>query len=124
MKFGPDFEYGNKEAYVGYLPDQNALLTGFSVLHESGVGGAAKYGVVSQMPAVGTPDPFTNISAKRARPDEGSVGYFKTSLENGIVVELAGGAHSAFYEYTFPAGRSNSIVVDISHVLPSFRGFG
>lgn len=95
------------------------------MMHESGIGGAPKYGVVSQMPTLGTvPNPLADISVKRARGDEGSVGYFKSSLENGIVVELAATAHAGFYQYSFPRGQSGSVVVDVSHVLPSFRGFG
>lgn len=125
MKLGPDFKYATAEAYAGHLPDEGARLTGFSMLHESGIGGAPKYGVVAQMPALGdVPDLSVDISIKRSKGDEGSVGYFKSSLDNGIIVELAATAHAGFYQYTFPQGQNGSIVVDVSHVLPSFRGYG
>merc|ERR1711881_280304 len=125
VKLGPDFKYATAEAYAGHLPDEGARLTGFSMLHESGIGGAPKYGGVAQMPALGdVPDLSVDISIKRSKGDEGSVGYFKSSLDNGIIVELAATAHAGFYQYTFPQGQNGSIVVDVSHVLPSFRGYG
>jgi putative alpha-1,2-mannosidase len=123
VKLGPDFTYGKAEAYAGYLPDRNAAVTGFSMMHESGIGGAPKYGVVAQMPVVGSvPNPLADLSVKRARGDQGSVGYFNSSLESGITVELAGTVHAGSYQYSFPPGQPASIVVDVSHVLPSYRG--
>lgn len=42
VKLGPDIENATTDAYSGYLPAGN--LTGFSMMHESGTGGAPKYG--------------------------------------------------------------------------------
>lgn len=39
-------------------------------------------------------------------------------------MELAATEHAGLYQYGFPTNSSPSIVVDISHVLPSFRGLG
>jgi predicted alpha-1,2-mannosidase len=123
VKLGPDVESGRTDAYSGYLPNGN--IWGFSMMHESGTGGAPKYGVVSQMPVVAPVlNPIANFSQPRASPDEGSVGYYKSSLANGITVELAATEHAGLYSYTFPNGSSPSVVVDTSHVLPSFRGLG
>ena len=95
------------------------------MMHESGTGGAPKYGVVSQMPVVGNvSNPIANFSQPRASPDQGSVGYYKSSLANGITVELAATEHAGLYSYAFPNGSTPSVVVDVSHVLPSFRGLG
>jgi putative alpha-1,2-mannosidase len=95
------------------------------MMHESGTGGAPKYGVVSQMPVIGdVPNPLAELSIGRASADEGSVGYYKASLASGVTVELAATEHAGFYQYSFPEGNSSSIVVDVSHVLNSFRGFG
>jgi putative alpha-1,2-mannosidase len=81
------------------------------------------YRVVSQMPVLGTvANPLEDLSQDRATADEGRVGYYKSSLKNGITVELAASEHAGLYKYTFP--RATSIVVDVSHVLPSFRGLG
>ncbi|KAI4653561.1 hypothetical protein J4E93_001327 [Alternaria ventricosa] len=123
VKLGPDVQNMNTDAYSGYLPEGN--IFGFSMMHESGTGGAPKYGVVSQMPVVGeVPDPLADLSQPRASPDQGSLGYYKSSLANGISVELGATEHAGLYSYSFPNGTSSSIVVDVSHVLPSFRGLG
>lgn len=123
VKLGPDVESGRTDAYSGYLPTGN--IWGFSMMHESGTGGAPKYGVVSQMPVLDNiTNPIANFSQPRATPDRGRVGYYKSSLANGITVELAPTEHAGLYSYSFPDGSTPSIVVDVSHVLPSFRGLG
>jgi len=122
-KLGPDVQNGRNDAYSGYAPE--GQIWGFSMMHESGTGGAPKYGVVSQMPVVGkVANPLADLSQPRTAPDQAEVGYYKSSLSNGVVVELAGSEHAGFYQYSFPAEDSASIVVDVSHVLPSFRGLG
>ena len=123
VKLGPDVQSGKTDPYSGYLPNGN--ISGFSMMHESGTGGAPKYGVVSQMPVVGNvPNPLADLSQPRASPDEGSVGYYKSSLSNGVTVQLAATEHAGLYSYSFPTNGTASIVVDLSHVLPSFRGLG
>lgn len=137
VKLGPDVQNGTKDAYSGYLPD--GRIWGFSMIHESGTGGAPKYGVVSQMPVVGNvSNPLADLSQARAAPDQGSVGYYRTQLANGVMVELAASERAGMYVYTFPNNGTTSstntmmttttttvsVVVDVSHVLPSFRGLG
>src|SRR4051794_39871701 len=51
VKLGPDVQSGKTDAYSGYLA--SGSIWGFSMMHESGTGGAPKYGVVSQMPVLG-----------------------------------------------------------------------
>lgn len=123
VKLGPDL-YSGVDAYSGYLPDGN--FTGFSMLHESGTGGAPKYGVVAQMPVLGTVDnPLAGLHVPRAQEDFTEVGYYRSELANGIRVELAGTGKAGLYQYTFPdEGGEPGVVVDVSHVLPSFRGMG
>lgn len=68
-------------------------------------------------------NPLANFSIRRSKPDEGSVGSYKSSLDNEVTVELAASNHAGFYQYTFPSNSSqNTILVDVSHVLNSFRG--
>ncbi|KAF2427563.1 glycosyl hydrolase [Tothia fuscella] len=125
IKLGPDLAFGKADAYSGYLPDLDAVVNGFSLMHESGTGGAPKYGVVSQFPVPGSvQNPLIELSSKRTTPDEGQVGYYKSSLINGVTVELAATNHAGFYQYSFPKGDESSVVVDVSHVLPSFRNLG
>jgi len=123
VKLGPDL-YTGSDSYSGYQP--TGVFNGFSMLHESGTGGAPKYGVVSQMPVLGDVDnPLADHTDTRASPDEAQVGYYKASLGSGIIVELGAATRAGMYHYTFPASSaSNSIIVDVSHVLPSFRKMG
>ncbi|KAF1842377.1 glycoside hydrolase family 92 protein [Cucurbitaria berberidis CBS 394.84] len=123
VKLGPDVVNGTMDAYSGYLPD--GKIWGFSMMHESGTGGAPKYGVVSQIPVLGeVPNPLVDLSQPRELPDEASVGYYKSTLANGVTVQLAATEHAGLYSYSFPSNGTASIVVDASHVLPSFRGLG
>ncbi|KAL8828742.1 MAG: hypothetical protein Q9191_002414 [Dirinaria sp. TL-2023a] len=95
------------------------------MMHESGTGGAPKYGVVSQMPVAGSiANPLVDLSSPRAAPDQAQVGYYVASLSSGIKVELAATDHAALYSYSFPSASASNVVVDVSHVLPSFRGLG
>ncbi|KAF2632628.1 glycoside hydrolase family 92 protein [Macroventuria anomochaeta] len=124
-KLGPDVQNGKTDAYSGYLPD--GRIWGFSMMHESGTGGAPKYGVASQMPVIGyVSDPLADLSQLRSSEDQGGVGWYRSNLANNITVQLAATEHAGLYSYDFPRGTntSSSIVVDVSHVLPSFRGLG
>jgi putative alpha-1,2-mannosidase len=122
VKLGPDL-YTGVDAYSGYLPTGN--VTGYSLMHESGTGGAPKYGVVSQMPVIGNvSNPLADLSLPRANVDTAVVGYYKSTLTSQVVTELAATDHAGILQYTFPPGRGANVVVDVSHVLPSFRGLG
>lgn len=123
VKLGPDL-YDGSDSYSGYDDDGN--FTGFSMLHESGTGGAPKYGVVSQMPVLGhILNPLADHNDTRAQPDQAEVGYYQSFLGSGITVELAGAERAGFYEYTFPDdNQTKNIIVDVSHVLSSYRGQG
>ncbi|KAK7911464.1 glycoside hydrolase family 92 protein [Apiospora marii] len=118
----------------GWTP--KGLVTGVSMMHESGTGGAPKYGVVSQMPLVG------GLSAEggggggainildnrtywqpRVGDDVARVGYFRTQLESGVVVELSGARHAGIMRYAFPTGdEERHVLVDLSHYLPQETG--
>ena len=79
------------------------------------------------MPVLGdVPNPLADLSQPRASRDQGGVGWYETNLANNISVRLAATEHAGYYAYTFPEGInvSSSVVVDVSHVLPSFRGLG
>lgn len=122
VKLGPDL-YSGRDAYSGYLSSGN--FTGFSMMHESGTGGAPKYGVVSQMPVVGrVENPLADsINDTRAAPDLTELGYYKASLGSGTVLEMSASKRAGIFKYTFPQGRDNlNVLVDVSHVLSSYRG--
>ncbi|KAJ9405916.1 CAZyme family GH92 [Paecilomyces variotii] len=123
VKLGPDLLVPGTDSYSGYLPNGN--FSGFSLMHEQGTGGAPKYGTVSQLPIVGVvSDPLSNLTVGRAVADQASVGYYKAQTTDNVTVELAASERAGMYQYTFPEGVSGSILVDVSHVLPSFRGQG
>lgn len=124
VKLGPDL-YTGGDSYSGYQSTGN--FTGFTLLHESGTGGAPKYGVVSQMPVVGElENPLSDaINDTRAAADVTEVGYYKASLGSGTVVEMAASDKAGFFQYTFPDDAAERhILVDVSHVLSSYRGQG
>ncbi|KAL3476068.1 glycosyl hydrolase family 92-domain-containing protein [Aspergillus californicus] len=124
VKLGPDLLSGNTDAYSGYLP--SGEFSGFSMMHEQGTGGAPKYGTVSQLPVVGNvTNPLSNFTVARDGPDQASVGYYKARTGDGVDVEMSATAHAGIYQYTFPGDSSEkNILIDVSHVLPSFRGQG
>ncbi|RDW87775.1 alpha-1,2-mannosidase family protein-like protein [Coleophoma crateriformis] len=105
----------------GYTPDGN--VTAITMLHESGTGGAPTYGIVPQMPltsleGVNLMDNLTYMQPRTTR-DTASVGYYKTSLANGIVAEMSATHHAGLIRYQFPENTGRYVVVDISHFLPS-----
>ena len=127
VKIGPDVTTFNTSigANAGYLPDGN--VTAFSLTHVSGTGGGPVYGVVSQMPlltldGVNVVDNLTYMQP-RAGNDQASVGYFRSTFENGLVTELTATSHVGFLQYSIPRDASEShILVDVSHYLPSYGG--
>ncbi|KAJ8108749.1 hypothetical protein ONZ43_g6330 [Nemania bipapillata] len=123
VKIGPDL-YTGSDSYSGYQSTGNFI--GFSLLHESGTGGAPKYGVVSQMPVLGSiSNPLVDLSINRSTADVTRLGYYKSTLFNGITVELGATGKAGMYQYQFPEGHgASNVVVDVSHVLSSYRGQG
>ena len=106
----------------GYTP--RGLVTAISMMHESGTGGPAKYGIVPQMPlatldGVNVLDNRTYWQNRVFEEEEARVGGFRTKLESGVGVELAGARHSGVFAYDFPAGKEKHILVDVSHYLPA-----
>ncbi|KAM0820208.1 putative Glycosyl hydrolase [Seiridium cardinale] len=108
----------------GWTP--KGSVTAISMMHESGTGGAPKYGIISQMPLTTIDSPVnvldnTTYWQNRTGDDVAQVGYFKTQLESGVTVELSGARHAGIIQYTFPAGEKH-VLVDVSHYLPSEEG--
>lgn len=108
----------------GWTP--TGYVTGVSMMHVSGTGGAPKYGIISQMPLTTIDAPVnvldnTTYWQKRIGDDVARVGYFKTSLENSVDVELSATHHAGIMQYSFPKGEKH-VLVDVSHYLPSVIG--
>ena len=112
---------GSTDANAGYTPDGN--VTAFTMLHESGTGGAPKYGLVPQMPlttleGVNVLDNLTYMQPRDGN-DTASVGYYKTNLASGVTAELTASHHAGLFKYSFPSTGGKYILVDISHHLPT-----
>ncbi|KAI1331865.1 glycosyl hydrolase [Xylariaceae sp. FL0255] len=108
----------------GYTP--KGLVTAVSMMHESGTGGGAKYGIVPQMPLTDVDAPVnildnTTYWQNRTGDDTASVGYYATKLESGVGIELSGSHHTGIMQYSFPSGGKH-ILVDASHYLPQEGG--
>ncbi|GLA38868.1 hypothetical protein AnigIFM63309_006186 [Aspergillus niger] len=108
----------------GWTPDGN--VTAITMMHESGTGGAPKYGLIPQMPLTSVESPVNLLdnltySQPRVGNDSASVGYFRTLLQNGVQIELSAGRHSGIIQYSFPDGEKH-VLVDISHYLPGSPG--
>ncbi|KAF2086181.1 glycoside hydrolase family 92 protein [Saccharata proteae CBS 121410] len=120
VKCGIEFNT-SVDANGGYTPDGN--VTAISLLHESGTGGAVKYGVVPQMPLTSLDSVNVLDNATYMQPrignDTMSVGYYKTMLGNGVIAELSATRHVGVMKYTYPAFGSRYVLVDISHYLPT-----
>lgn len=106
----------------GWTPE--GLVTGISMMHEHGTGGGPKYGVVAQMPLTTIESPVnildnTTYWQRRVGDDVARVGYYKTELESGVTVELAGARHAGIAQYSFPAESERHVLVDVSHYIPS-----
>ena len=69
-------------------------------------------------------NPLTNLTANRTSPDTSYVGYYRLELNNSVSVELAGTEKAGLYRYNFTGNGERNIVVDVSHVLSSYRGQG
>ncbi|CAG8957363.1 hypothetical protein HYFRA_00010789 [Hymenoscyphus fraxineus] len=124
VKIGPDLLKEGTDSYSGYLVDGN--FSGFSLMHEQGTGGAPKYGTVAQLPLIGNiSDPLSGITVGRSGADEATLGHYKATTIQNVIVELSASERAGTYRYTFPAlSTENNVLVDVSHVLPSFRGQG
>ena len=109
----------------GYTP--KGLVTAVSMMHESGTGGPAKYGIIGQMPLASLDgvNVLNNRTywQKRVGEETTKVGYYATSLESGVGIQLSGARHSGIMDYSFPAGEKH-ILVDVSHYLSSETSSG
>ncbi|KAF2774055.1 glycosyl hydrolase [Teratosphaeria nubilosa] len=127
VKFGIDTWEDNitfSTTNGGYTP--LGRVTAVSMMHESGTGGAPKYGIVPQMPLTGSLDGVnlldnTTYWQERVGTDTASVGYYCTKLKSGVGIELSASRHSGIIQYSYPAGDRH-ILVDVSHYLPSETG--
>lgn len=118
VKMGPDvLDSKGQDAFSGYAPD--GKITGISMMHESGTGGAPEYGVVSQLPLLGNVDFSTEQSIERQSADSSTVGHYMINATNGVNVEFAAADRAGIFKYSFPADKQAQVLVNGSHHLSS-----
>ncbi|POR35422.1 Glycosyl hydrolase 92 [Tolypocladium paradoxum] len=111
---------------AGFNPDGSAV-TGFSIMHDSGTGGAPSMGNFPLFPYNGCADDDVNRCAfpKRTRAKFGSYaadsvkavpGYFGITLNSGPRVEMTTTLHAAVFRFTFKGapGQKPLILQDLS----------
>lgn len=69
-------------------------------------------------------NPLNDPNDTRASDDHSAVGNYRAMTGSGVTVELSSTSRAGIYQHTFPSGEGANIVVDVSHILPSFRGQG
>ncbi|GAC93965.1 glycosyl hydrolase [Pseudozyma hubeiensis SY62] len=130
----------NVEGYApaGYVWPSDQPTRGVSPLHDSGTGSSdGSYGNFCIMPVLCTNnaidacptllDPRKRL--RRNHTDHGRPGYFTTTLDNGIKIELTSARRSTLEKYTFPAHEMQRmkstphLVLDWTNDSPgTFRG--
>lgn len=126
---GADFPFG----MVQWSPDSvrpsstgynyhDDRIRGFSLTHLSGAG-CSSYGDVPFMPytspstAALTTD-FTHYSSTFAHSDEvAHAGYYRVRMSNGVITELTTTLHSGAGRFTYPAGQSAAMLVNLGGTL-------
>ena len=93
------------------------------MLHESGTGGAPKYGIIPQMPltsldGVNVLDNLTYMQP-RIGNDSASIGLYRTHLQNDVVATMSASMHAGLMNYTYPENGDKLVLVDLSHYLPT-----
>ncbi|KAF3771443.1 family 92 glycoside hydrolase [Cryphonectria parasitica EP155] len=92
---------------AGYSPLGN--VTGVSMMHVTGTGGNPTYGLISQMPLLGTlssvnlADNNTYSQNRSLVSETAAVGVFSTTLLDGIKIDVTASNHTGIIRYTFPS---------------------
>ncbi|KAI5955950.1 hypothetical protein CANMA_004585 [Candida margitis] len=108
-----DTEFGN--AYSGYAP--GGVVTGISMMHESGTGGAPEYGVVAQLPFTAKFDHTTQMTLTRQQSDTAKVGYYAVN-SSGVDIEATAGERFGILKYNFKDNNGSAqVLINVSHHL-------
>lgn len=114
-QFSPDTVSGAPGGYWYY----DNRIRGFSLTHLNGAGCYAE-GDIPFMPYVGTvtdspaTDPMHYISTFSHSNETASAGYYQVKLDNGTNVELSATQRSGAARFTYPAGQTATMLVNVS----------
>ncbi|NUT96681.1 MAG: glycoside hydrolase family 92 protein [Saccharothrix sp.] len=101
--------------YAGYRYD-DPVIRGFGHFFLSGAGCWEQGGLVSVLPATGLPRVFDHrrYGARYSHDGEvGEAGYYRVRLEGGITVESTATLRTGVERFTFPAGVTPHVLVNV-----------
>ncbi|TQV99860.1 alpha-1,2-mannosidase [Cordyceps javanica] len=110
----------NKESQGGFASN-DADVTGFSHMHDSGTGGGASLGNFPLFAQTGCPGNelnrcYFNKISRASQRKNGTVvarpGYFAISLNTSVTAEMTVSNHTALYRFTFPTDGTPTKVTD------------
>ena len=120
VQLSPDTRAGNWDACAGYHYE-DTTLKGFSHTHLSGTG-CIDLGDILFRPTTQKMEPnavpMYQPTAFTHKDEKASAGYYSVFLKDEkIKAELTATTHVGMHRYTFPAGSSANILVDLAHQL-------
>ncbi len=98
----------------GWLP-MPTQVDGFSQTHVSGTGGGPKYGNILIQPFSEGMDRISHPALRQA--EEIHLGYYGTTFENGIKVEITTAERASQYRITYPTDSLQSLLIDAGWFL-------
>ena len=99
----------------GWLP-MPEVVTGFAQTHVSGTGGGPKYGNILIQPFIGSLE--GRVHEQLRKGEDMSLGYYRTTFENGIQTEITTASRCSFYRITYPkATASPNLLIDAGFFL-------
>lgn len=119
VQLSPDTRAGDWDACGGYHYS-DSTLAGFSHTHLSGTGCIDLGDIlfrpttqaVEEERALVQPAPFSH------EDETASAGYYAVTLrDEGIRAELTATPHAGLHRYTFPTGKTATVIVDLEHLL-------
>lgn len=115
MQLSPDTRLTGWDGCSGYHYS-DSVIYGFTHTHLSGTG-CSDYGDILLMPMAGSYS-FDNTkysSSFSHKNETASPGYYSVLLDNGIKTELTVSKRSGMHQYTFPAGKTPYVILDLQH---------
>ena len=115
MPFGMAHSSPIGSHYAGYRYD-DPLIRGFGHFFLSGAGCSEQGGLVSILPTTGLPRSFDHRSYGSAYTHDGEVGkpgYYRVRLASGITVESTATTRVGVERFTFPAGATPHVLVNV-----------
>lgn len=118
---GPSCPYGMVKPSPSSVSSNSGWLAmpekvnGFAQVHVSGTGGGPKYGNVLIQPFKG--DWNTNDKAQLRKDESISLGYYKTTYNDGIQTEITTSDRASLYQFVYPTEKDNSLLIDAGFFL-------